>query len=824
MKKQFLLILALACIMFSCKPDPVVPTLKTTAVTEITEATAKSGGDITADGGAEVTSRGVCWSKNQNPTINDSRTDDGKGVGTFVSNMSDLEDSTTYYLRAYAINSAGIAYGEEVSFMTLAIDDDNDSDDDSDDDSDPDDDSDDDTEILLPTITTSDVTHVTETSAVSGGNVTEDGGAEVTARGVCWSTEQNPTIENHHTTDGNGTGSYTSNLKDLNPNTKYYVRAYATNEKGTAYGEEKSFTTLENNDDDENTINGYEYVDLGLPSGLKWASYNIGATTATEAGDFFAWGELEPKAEYITDNCSTYAIEMGNITASPQFDAARAKWGSTWRMPTYNECLELVEQCSWKWTEVDGVKGNAVTGPNGNTIFLPAAGFRQGDALYMNGVYGYIWCGTSYANELNFYAYNMSYFNGPADVYWENRSIGQNIRPVSGNNDGEDEISLPTISTSSVYDIKDVSAVCGGNVSSDGGAIVTAKGVCWNTTPNPTIGNSFTNEGIGVGEFTSNITELIPNTIYYVRAYATNAKGTAYGEEETFTTLNEIIIELPTVVTLSVADITETTALAGGNVTSDGGAEVISRGVCWSTNQNPSINDGHTNNGTGVGEFSSQITGLNSNTTYYVRAYATNEKGTAYGETMSFTTSEPDDDGLINGYEYVDLGLPSGVKWAKHNVGASVPSQAGNYYAWGEIVTKTTYTEANCTTYQLNMEDISGNPQYDVARSEWGSTWRMPTKEEYEELMNVCTWTWEVVDGTGCKKVTGPNGNYIYMPVSGYQYGTSFYMQSFGYYWTSTPISTYENFSYDFFFDMELNLSMGFDDRCYGQAVRPVSF
>ena len=710
MKKHLLLILGFACILFACKPDPVVPTVKTTAVTEITETTAKSGGNVTEDGGAEVTSRGVCWSKKQKPTINDSRADGGTGVGTFVSNMSNLEDGTTYYVRAYAINSAGVAYGEEVSFITLAIDDNN------------------------------------------GGD------------------------------DGND----------------------------------------DNNDD--STINGYEYVDLGLPSGLKWASYNIGATTATEAGDYFAWGELESKSEYITDNCSTYAVEMGNITASPQFDAARAKWGSTWRMPTYNECVELVEQCTWKWTEVDGVKGNAVTGPNGNSIFLPAAGFRQGETLYMNGVYGYIWVGTSYANELNYYAYNMSYFNGPAEVYWENRSIGQNIRPVSGNNDGEDEIALPTISTSSVYDVKDISAVCGGNVSSDGGAVVTAKGVCWNTTPNPTIANSYTNEGIGVGEFTSNITRLTPNTMYYVRAYATNAKGTAYGEEMTFTTLNEIIIELPTIVTLSVDDVTETAALAGGNVTEDGGAEVTSRGVCWSTNQNPTISDNHTNNGAGVGEFSSQITGLNPNTTYYVRAYATNEKGTAYGETVSFTTLKPDDDVFINGYEYVDLGLPSGVKWAKHNVGASSPSDAGGYYAWGEIVTKSTYTEANCTTYQLNMQDISGNPQYDVARAEWGSTWRMPTKDEYEELLNVCTWTWEVVEGVGCKKVTGPNGNYIHMPISGYQYGTSFYMQSFGYYWTSTPISIYENFSYDFFFDMEYNLSMGFDDRCYGQTVRPVSF
>ena len=414
----------------------------------------------------------------------------------------------------------------------------------------------------------------------------------------------------------------------------------------------------------------------------------------------------------------------------------------------------------------------------------------------------------------------------------------------------------PEVVTFPVSEITDNSAVCGGNVTSDGGAEVTARGVCWSVSQNPTIDDNKTSDGSGVGSFTSNLINLTSNTTYYIRAYAVNSEGVSYGEEYSFTTLkvesedgngngngnegenggenededededeDEIVIELPLVVTVSVADITETSAVCGGEVTSDGGAAITSRGVCWSVNQNPTVTDFYTEDGSGLGTFTSNIPNLAPNTQYYVRAYATNEKGTSYGEEISFTTLEiiEDEEGFINGYEYVDLGLPSGLKWATHNIGATASHETGDYFAWGETNSKTEFTEANCTSYGLDMQDIAGNPQYDAARTNWGATWKVPSKENFEELLNECTWEWTVVNGVGCKKVTGPNNNYILLPITGYKYGTSSYMDDFGYYWTSTPISTYEQFSYDFFFDEVYNLSMGFDERCYGQTIRPVS-
>jgi uncharacterized protein (TIGR02145 family) len=203
-------------IMFTTGQNITSPIVSTANVTNITQTTATSGGNVTSDGGAPVTARGVCWSTSPNPTTAGSHTTDGTGTGTFVSNITGLTGGTQYYVRAYATNSVGTGYGDELWFITLT----------------------------LPSVTTAAVTNITQTTATSGGNVTSDGGATVTARGVCWNTSSNPTTANNYTTDGSGTGTFVSNLIGLTSNTLYYVRAYATNSVGTSYGNELSFTTL----------------------------------------------------------------------------------------------------------------------------------------------------------------------------------------------------------------------------------------------------------------------------------------------------------------------------------------------------------------------------------------------------------------------------------------------------------------------------------------------------------------------------------------------------------------------------------------------------
>ena len=135
-------------------------------------------------------------------------------------------------------------------------------------------------------------------------------------------------------------------------------------------------------------INGHEYVDLGLPSGLKWATCNVGASSPSDYGNYYAWGETSTKSEYTESNSKTRGKNMGDIGGNSAYDAARANWGGSWRLPTKAEFEELLNRCTWTWTSQNGHKGYLVKGPNGRSIFIPAAGGRDGSSLYLAGEYG----------------------------------------------------------------------------------------------------------------------------------------------------------------------------------------------------------------------------------------------------------------------------------------------------------------------------------------------------------------------------------------------------------------------------------------------------
>ncbi len=450
---SIMLITGLICSLqiISCKKAAVkvIPVVSTASVTNITSTTATCGGTITSDGGAAVTSRGICWSTLQNPTTSDPKTSDGTGIGSFTSSITNLSPGVTYYVRAYATNSVGTAYGSQMTFSATAI---------------------------LGTLTTTDASAITATTATSGGNITSDGGSAITARGVCWGTVQTPTISNSKTSDGTGIGIFTSSITGLAPGTLYYARAYATNSVGTSYGNQITFTAL------------------------------------------------------------------------------------------------------------------AV---------------------------------------------------------------------------------LPTLTTTAASAITSTTATSGGNITSDGGASVTARGVCWSTSQNPTVSNSKTTNGTGTGVFTSSITGLTPGATYYVRAYATNSVGTAYGSQITLTALATI----PTVTTTALTNITSTSVTSGGNVTNDGGAAITARGVCWGTSTGPTIANSKTTNGTGTGSFTSSVTGLTAGTTYYVRAYATNSVGTAYGEEYRANGLTNDINNLVPQSiidEMKRLGMPV-------NTGTTPPTVTGIY-------------------------------------------------------------------------------------------------------------------------------------------------
>lgn len=182
--------------------------------------------------------------------------------------------------------------------------------------------------------------------------------------------------------------------------------------------------------------------------------------------------------------------------------------------------------------------------------------------------------------------------------------------------------------------------------------------------------------------------------------------------------------------------------------------------------------------------------------------------------------------GVINGHEWVDLGLPSGIKWATCNIGANKPEDYGNYYEWSEINTVSDGPSYYSATFHKTMNvDIGCNPKYDAARANWGGSWRMPSKKELQELGDECTWTWtRQGDKTGCK-VTGPNGNSIFLPAAGHRTGTSLYTVGFcGYYWSSTPRSTDFGISpYIIHFDDD-EAEIHWRGRTDGLSIRPVSY
>ena len=313
-------------------------------------------------------------------------------------------------------------------------------------------------------VTTSSVSNITETSAKCGGTVTASG-YSVGACGLCYSELPNPTINSYITSDQVGTGTFTSTMSGLEPGTKYYVRAYATTSSGTLYGEQKEFTTLGDNnggdddDDDDNgggngddddepttgTINGHEWVDLGLPSGLKWATCNVGASSPEDYGNYYAWGETTTKSTYTEDNSLTYGLSKsqlqsqgyidgsGNLT--PSHDAATANWGGSWRMPTETELIELRDKCTWTWTTQNGVNGCKVMGPNGNRIFLPAAGFRTGTSLHNDGNSGEYWSSTPYDGGHDGYgyddAYDLRFYDDSEYVASDYRVYGMTVRPIT---------------------------------------------------------------------------------------------------------------------------------------------------------------------------------------------------------------------------------------------------------------------------------------------------------------------------------------------------------------------------------------------------------
>ena len=318
----------------------------------------------------------------------------------------------------------------------------------------------------------------------------------------------------------------------------------------------------------------------------------------------------------------------------------------------------------------------------------------------------------------------------------------------------------PIVLTAEVTDVTANSARCGGEALADGGEEITQKGVCWSPNEEPTLEDNFTNDGYGLGSFESQLTDLEDNVLYYVRAYVSNTNGTFYGSQMSFSTQDG----LPSVETNEITDITSTTAEGGGEVINDGGYTVNERGICLSTEPNPTINDDCIQSGSGTGVFSCSMEVLIEWTNYYVRAYAKNEKGIAYGECLSFTANTPLEDIDGNRYQTVKIGEQV---WMKENlrttryangtemVDGSVESDISGdytttyYFSWNDDVN---YAESYGYLYTwaaaMNQAE-SNNTNPGTVQGACPDGWHLPSDMEWKELEDALGMATDNIDMTG---------------------------------------------------------------------------
>ena len=478
-----------------------------------------------------------------------------------------------------------------------------------------------------------------------------------------------------------------------------------------------------------------EAVDLGLPSGLMWASFNLGATRPEEYGDYYAWGETEPKDKYswvtykwcngsealMTKYCihSSYGdngFTDGKTFLDDEDDAAFVNLEGGWRMPTDAEWTELAEKCTWTRTSINGVAGREVTGPNGNSIFLPHAGWKTGTSVQNAGLLGLYWS-SLLSTDISKYAGDMSLLPSGESMSRCERYYGLSVRPVQGDRP------------------------------------VVVSGV-----------------ELSPGALTLQIGETSTLTATVLPANALNRTVTWTSSDE------------------SVATVSSSGVVTG-----------VSRGratiTCTTTDR-----------------------GFKASCMVAVWAAATPEA--------------------------IDLGLPSGLKWASFNLGASKSEEYGDYFAWGETEPKVVYSwetykwcngSSDTMTKYCTISSYGNNgftdgktvldDEDDAAFVNLGGGWRMPTDAEWTELADECTWIRTSINGVAGQKVTGRNGNSIFLPFAGYWDDTDFQSAgSVGLCWSSSLRVDYPvQVRFVFFSSSSQGVYANDFARNIGLSIRPVT-
>jgi uncharacterized protein (TIGR02145 family) len=426
-QKLFFLFFILLCfiVLTTCKKLEKAMFVITGKVTDVLANSAEASGQV-IDMGEGATQYGHCYAKTPNVTVDGSKTQLGvpTGIGSFTSQLTNLEAGTQYYIKAYISNGNETVYGKEIYFNTI---------------------------VGSPTITTTAITSVTSVTAICGGSISSDGGASVTARGVCWNTSTSPTTANNKTTDGTGTGSFASSLTDLSINTTYYVRAYATNSVGTAYGNQEYFTT------DPTTVtdidgNIYNVVRIGkqlwMKENLKTIKYND-ATTIPLVTDNTAWSNLTTPGYCLYDNDAPTYKDTYGILYNWYAASTTNLCPTGWHVPSDDEWKELERFLGMSHAEADnyGLRGTDEGGKlketstaywmspntgatNESNFSALGAGFRNDDGEFGNIFIWGDWWSASMGSTTTAWARTLHYDD--AKVYRGNyyKKLGFSVRCI----------------------------------------------------------------------------------------------------------------------------------------------------------------------------------------------------------------------------------------------------------------------------------------------------------------------------------------------------------------------------------------------------------
>lgn len=586
----------------------IEPTISaTSSATSITSSSASIGGTITSDGGAAVTTRGVVYGTSSLSSTFNVTT--GTGTGTYTSSLTGLLPATTYYVRSFATNSVGTVYGTETSFTTIAI---------------------------APTLTTTAASSITKYAASAGGTITSNGGSVITASGICWSTTATPTTSNSKTTDGTISGTFTSSITGLTAGTTYYVRAYATNAIGTSYGSVQSFTTLSTSSNNPLLASTTTATSITANSAMLGGNVtDEGATQVSMRG--LVYGTSTGASTYsvtIGSGAGAFTSTITGLTQGATYfvrsfatNVQGTSYGAETSFTTQTTPTVSVTATPTSITTTTAIGGGTISSTGGATI--TTSGLVWGASTNPE-----ITLSTKTTNGATSGTFTSSITGLTQGTTYYVRAYATNYLGTSyGPNITFTTITTPTVSaTATVTSITGTTATGGGTISSDGGATVTSRGLVWGTTSGS---STFSvTSGAGTGTYVTNLSGLTPATTYYVRAFATNSVGTVYGPETSFVST----ATAPILSTTAASSIGKLDAVSGGTITNNGGSTITASGICWSTSATPTISNSKTTDGTTSGTFTSTMTGLAMGTTYYVRAYATNSIGTAYGAAQSFTT------------------------------------------------------------------------------------------------------------------------------------------------------------------------------------------